>query len=126
MITRLLDRISTLRVTLWTLIVSPAVWAAHFLFSYLWASVSCAKLGVFATIPWLFWACTALALLVIAASGLIAHIQSRVPGDSPPHEQGTKVDRLRFLAYSTLLLAALSFIGVIFTALPVLFLEDCR
>lgn len=126
MIGRLVDRIQTLRVTLWTLIVSPTVWAAHFLFSYLWASVLCAKRGTFATNPALFWACTVLALAIIVASGLVAHVQSRVPGDRPPHEEGTKVDRLRFLAYSTLLLAGLSFIGVIFTALPVLFITDCR
>lgn len=126
MITRLLDHIQTLRVTLWTLIAPPLVWAAHFLFSYLWASVLCAKLGAFATEPWLFWGCTVLALVVIVGCGVIAHIQSRVPGDKPPHEQGTKVDRLRFLAYSTLLLAGLSFIGVIFTAMPVLFITDCR
>ncbi|SEK07373.1 hypothetical protein SAMN05518849_1581, partial [Sphingobium sp. AP50] len=26
-----------LKVTLWTLIVPPTIWAGHFLFSYLWA-----------------------------------------------------------------------------------------
>ncbi len=52
--------------------------------------------------------------------------QSHVPGDPAPHEEGTDSDRIRFLAFSTVLLAALSFVGVIFTAAPVLFLTDCR
>ena len=119
-------RIRSLRVTLWTLIVPPATWAAHFLFSYLWASVWCAKTGAFASEPAVFWGCTALALVVILLSGWIAWVQSRTPGDKPPHESGTEIDRLRFLAYATLLLAGLSFVGVIFTAAPVLFILDCR
>ena len=48
------------------------------------------------------------------------------PGDPAPHEESTDSDRIRFLAYSTVLLAALSFVGVVFTAAPVLFLTDCR
>lgn len=115
-----------LRVTLWTLIVPPTAWAAHFLFSYLWAAINCAKVGRFATFPTLFVAGTVAALLVILASGWIAWQQSRLPGGDAPHEDSTDIDRLRFLAKSTLLLAALSFVAVIFTALPVVFLGDCR
>lgn len=117
-----------LRVTLWTLIVPPSVWAAHFLFCYLWVAVTCAKtpgtslkgfpLGVLIA--------TILALVIIAASWAIAREQTNVPGDDPPHEQGTDIDRLRFLAKSTRLLAALSFVAVIFTALPVAMFGDCR
>ncbi len=118
--------ISRLRVTLWTLIVPPTVWAGHFLFSYLWAAIHCAKLGGFPRLPILYGAGTLVALLLIVAAGTIAHVQSRVPGDTPPHEEGTDADRIRFLAFSTVLLAALSFVGVIFTAAPVLFLTDCR
>ncbi|GFE76511.1 hypothetical protein [Novosphingobium sp. TCA1] len=115
-----------LQVTLWTLIVPPTVWAVHFLFSYLWAAVSCAKAGFFAEFPTLFVIGTVLALMAIALSGWIAHRQTRQRGDPPPHEQGTDIDRLRFLAKSTLLLAGLSFVGVLFTALPVVFIGDCR
>jgi len=115
-----------LRVTLWTLIVPPIVWAGHFLFSYLWASVQCAKTGEFARYPLGFWAGTAVALLLIIASGIVAWVQSLTPGDPPPHEHGTDSDRLRFIAYSTMLLAALSSVAVLFTALPVLFIGDCR
>lgn len=115
-----------LKVTLWTLIVPPTAWAAHFLFSYLWAAISCAKVGEFATFPTLFVIGTVIALVIIVASGWIAWRQSRVPGDAPPHQDSTDVDRLRFIAVSTMLLAGLSFIAVIYTALPVVFIGDCR
>ena len=114
-----------LKVTLWTLIVPPTIWAGHFLFSYLWAAISCAKAGAFATFPTLFVVGTFLALILIALSGWIAWNQGRIPGASPPHEDSTDIDRLRVLAKSTLLLACLSFVGVLFTSLPVIFLRDC-
>ncbi len=123
---RLVDRLRKRNVSLWTLIVPPTIWAGHFLFSYLWAALRCAKIGKFADFPTLYALGTALALLVILAAGAVAWVQQRTPGDHPPHEQGTAVDRLRFLAKSTLLLAGLSFVAVVFTAMPVVFLTDCR
>lgn len=120
------ERLRALRVTLWTLIVPPSVWAVHFLFCYLWVSVSCAKFGAFPPFPVAFIVGTGVALLIITASGVIAWVQTRGPGDPPPHEQGTDNDRLRFLAESTLLLAGLSFVAVLFTAAPALMLTDCR
>ena len=115
-----------LKITLWTLIVPPTLWAGHFLFSYLWAAISCAKVGSFARFPLLFVAGTLVALALILLSGWIAWRQTLAPGPPPPHDEGTQADRLRFLAKSTLLLAGLSCVGVLFTALPVLFLRDCR
>ena len=119
-------RVRELRVTLWTLIVPPSVWAAHFLFCYLWVAVSCAKTGGFARFPTAFVLGTIAALAIIAASGAIAWAQAKTPGDPPPHDEGTDIDRTRFLAKSTLLLAALSFVGVMFIAAPALMLTDCR
>lgn len=119
-------RLRELRVTLWTLIVPPGVWAVHFLFCYLWVAVSCAKLGAFPRFTTAFVIGTGVALAIIAASGWIAWLQTHAPGDPAPHDQGTDIDRLRFLAVSTLLLAGLSFVAVIFTAVPALMLTDCR
>lgn len=123
---RIVGRIRRLTVTLWTLIVPPTVWAAHFLFSYLWAALMCARVGTFASFPTLYVAATVLALVVIIASGIVAWVQAREPGDAPPHDAGTTKDRQRFLATATVLLAALSVIAVVFTATPVAFLTDCR
>lgn len=119
-------RVRDLKVTLWTLIVPPTVWAVHFLFCYLWVAVSCAKLGAFPRFPTAFVIGTGVALAIILASGLIAWWQARTPGDPAPHDEGTDIDRLRFLAKSTLLLSGLSFIAVLFTAAPALLLTDCR
>lgn len=123
---RLRSHVHGLRVTLWTLIVPPGVWAGHFLFSYLWAAISCAKVGSFARFPTLFVIGTLIALVTILAAGWVAHVQASGPGGPPPHEDSTEPDRLRFLAKSTVLLAGLSFVAVVFTALPVVFLDDCR
>ncbi|KQM63290.1 hypothetical protein ASE75_12520 [Sphingomonas sp. Leaf17] len=117
-----------LKVTLWTLIVPPTIWAAHFLFCYLWVAVTCAKRPATALngFPLATLIATIVALLGIAAAGYVARVQSQTPGDPPPHEQGTAIDRLRFLALSTRLLAGLSFVAVLFTALPVIVFGDCR
>lgn len=120
------DRLRALKVTLWTLIVPPSVWAAHFLFCYLWVAISCAKLGAFERFPIAFVIGTIVALAIITASGTIAWFQTQGRGDPPPHEESTDEDRLRFLAKSTLLLAGLSFVAVLFTAAPALMLTDCR
>ena len=123
---RIAGRLRRRTVTLWTMVVPPTVWAAHFLFSYLWAALMCAKVGAFAAFPTLYVAATAVAIVVIVASGVIAWVQAREPGDAPPHDAGTTKDRQRFLATATVLLAALSTIAVVFTAAPVAFLTDCR
>ncbi|MBC3941036.1 hypothetical protein [Sphingomonas albertensis] len=119
-----------LKVTLWTLIVPPTIWAVHFLFCYLWVAVTCAKSPTPGTaltgFPLATLIATIVALLAIVAAGYIARVQSETPGDPAPHEQGTAIDRLRFLALSTRLLAGLSFVAVIFTALPVIIFGDCR
>lgn len=114
-----------LTVTLWTLVASPAVWAAHFLFSYLWAAISCAKVGEFATFPTLFAIGTLFALMMIGVVGWIGWKHEQIPGGPPPHQDSTDIDRIRFLAKSTMMLSALSFVGVVFTALPVVFLRQC-
>ena len=59
-------------------------------------------------------------------SGSAEAAAGQTPGDAPPHDEGTAIDRLRFLALSTRLLAGLSFVAVIFTALPVIVFGDCR
>ncbi len=119
-----------LKVTLWTLIVPPTIWAVHFLFCYLWVAVTCAKSSTPGTaltgFPLATLLATIVALLGIVAAGYIARVQSQIPGDPAPHDEGTAIDRLRFLALSTRLLAGLSFVAVIFTAMPVIMFGDCR
>jgi uncharacterized iron-regulated membrane protein len=69
---------------------------------------------------------TVVALAVVIASGFVAWAQSVTEGDPPPHQESTDEDRLRFLAVATLLLSGLSFIAILFSAIPAFVFEDCQ
>lgn len=115
--------------TLWTLVAAPAIWAVHFLASYVAAAIVCAPNDdVFRSIGGVR---VFVAVLTIAALALIALAfwnawrDWRLDRDVDP-EEATAADRERFLELSTMLLAALSFVGVLLDAAPVLFIADCR
>lgn len=116
--------------SLWRLIVSPTVWAAHFLLSYITAAIWCAKFaprfGSLGVARWLIAGYTAIALVIIALNGWDGLRRHRHGEASLPHDEDTPEDRHRFLGFSTVLLAGLSAIAVVFAALAVVFLHDCR
>lgn len=125
---------------LWTLLMPPLVWALHFLFCYVAAAVACARLGgiiltepsggqSFVPLPGLGWAIAALTLLAVLLISVSAWQAWRHWGfgtGEPPHDQSTDRDRQHFLAFATLLLSALSMVGVFFVALPAFIIQDCR
>jgi hypothetical protein len=118
-----------LHVNLWTLVIAPTVWALHFLLCYIAAAIHCAKAGrlesLHALRPTLVVA-TLLALLVVAIAGYVAWAHTTIEGDPPPHQESTYEDRVRFLGFSKLLLAGLSFVAIVFTAIPAFIVGDCR
>ena len=114
------------KANLWTLILPPTVWALHFLFCYVATAVVCAKGGDVAGLRLSVGIATALALALILASGVQAHRHWGFGSDMPPHDQATDEDRQRFLGLATLLVCALSFVSVIFVALPPFLVADCR
>lgn len=115
--------------TLWALFAPPTLWALHFLFCYLYAALVCAFAGRDGSLE---GARTAIAVATAVALGLVglcartALGEARIEGDPPPHNESTFEDRRRFLAVATLLLCALSFVAIVFTALPAFFVGDCR
>lgn len=116
---------------LWTLITPPTVWAFHFLISYVLAAYECApNVQVFETIGGVRIAIaivTLLALVLIALVFRRALREWRTEGGSGFHStEDSEAGRERFLEFSTVLLAALSFVAVLFVALPVLINADCR
>lgn len=118
------------RNSLVVLSLGPTIWAIHFLASYVTAAIWCEKAGAAASlgsVQLLVGLFTAAALAAIAALGLSAwrHWGYR-EGLGPPHDADTEEERGRFLGFATLLLAGLSFVAVIYVALPVLFIADCR
>lgn len=115
---------------LWTLLAPPAIWAIHFLVCYVAAAIACAKAeDIFAGLPLLrivILLVTLLALGLIATAAVQARRHWGFGTDDPPYEQPTAEVRQHFLGYATLLLSALSFVSVIFVALPALTIADCR
>lgn len=115
--------------SLWTLFTAPVVWALHFLACYVSAAIYCEKPGIlgadFNTLRMAIMILTGLSLAMIAVSVLLAWRQWGFGAGDPPHDDPTRRDRLLFQGYATLLLSGLSFVAVIFTALPALFITEC-
>ncbi|HEY6631401.1 MAG TPA: hypothetical protein VIZ90_08115 [Rhizobiaceae bacterium] len=115
--------------TLWTLFTAPVVWALHFLACYAGAAIYCEKPGLlgndFGNLRLVIAAVTILALAMIVVSALLAWRQWGFGTGDPPHDDPTYSDRLLFQGYATLLLSGLSFVAVIFTAMPAIFITEC-
>ena len=116
--------------TLLTLLTPPTVWALHFLVCYVVAAVHCAKAaGPFSDLGparLTIGIATLLAVAVIAASGWQALRHAQFAVAERPHDADTPADRDRQLGFATVLLSALSLVAVVFSALPALFIGDCR
>lgn len=126
------------RDSLWSLIVSPTVWAVHFLFVYVFAAIACEKapaggavlLGLDA-VRLAVLAATVVALAAIGWALLVASKRWRDGASEAqgrvfaPHDADTVESRRRFMAYSAVLLSGLSLVAVIFQALPAVFIGTC-
>ena len=117
--------------SIWRITFAPLVWALHFVTSYGATAVWCAKLaGPGEPIPFLrlgIAALTAVALAMIAWVAWRAWRQWDFTVDwDYVHDQGASEDRHEFLGHAAFLLAIVSFIGVVYVAMPALFIESCR
>jgi hypothetical protein len=115
--------------TLWTLFTGPVVWAVHFLTCYLGAAIYCAKRDQvtfgFDALRAGIAAVTIVALSLILLSAWLAWRQWGFGAHDPPHDDPTAHDRRLFQGFATLLLSGLSFVAVIYVAMPLLFLTEC-
>lgn len=115
--------------SLWTLFTGPVIWGLHFLLCYVGVAIFCEKPGFlgleFAHLRVAIAVLTISALLMIVFSALLAWRQWSFGTDDPPHDDPSRRDRLLFQGYATFLLSGLSFVAVIFTALPALFILEC-
>lgn len=115
--------------SLWRLVVSPTIWAAHLMASYVTAAIYCAKFGrdsVLTPVRWAIVVFTVVALLGITWNGIDGYRRHRHGGATLPHDDDTPADRHRFLGFATALLAALSGIATVYAALVILFVRTCR
>lgn len=122
------EEASLVRITL-----GPLIWAVHFVASYAATAVFCAKLeepeAAIEALRWGIAAATLLALGGIAWAGRQSWRQWREGNEDSFIEDdadGSGEDRHQFLGHAALLLAVISFIGVIYTALPALLSASCR
>lgn len=124
------------RQSLWLLVISPSIWAAHFLTSYIWAAVWCGAAdhrgGGLGPLRVGIVALAVVSLIGIGLTGRLAWRKHTHPGsgsaqgsNDPPHEADTAEDRHRFLGWATVLLSALSAIATVYVALSVLFIRSC-
>lgn len=116
--------------SLWWMIVSPLIWAGHFLLCYISAAIWCAKfvprVGSLDPVRWAILGYTVVALGGIAWNGWWAWRRFHRGSGSVPFDADTPADRHRFLGFATTLLAGLSAIATIFSALVVLFFKTCE
>lgn len=120
--------------SLWLLTVPPAIWAAHFMLSYLTAAIWCAKAEPGGSILGVRWAIAVYTLLAIAAMGGVGwrgYRNARSGGLGggedwgPPHDADSPESRRRFLGVGTLLLSALGLVAILYAALVAVFIGNC-
>jgi hypothetical protein len=116
--------------SLWRLVTSPLIWAAHFMASYLTAAIWCAKVvpagGTLQPVRWAIGAYTLVALLGIACNGWSGWQRHSFGAETLPHDYDTGADRHRFLGFATTLLAGLSAVATLFAGAAVFYFHDCR
>jgi hypothetical protein len=116
------------RQSLWGLTAGPAIWIGHFLSSYVAAAVWCGNVGAqtrFGLASLLFAAVTVLALAAVAWVARDGWTRYNHGEAVPSHHKDTPEDRHRFLGLATLLLAILSAVSIVYTAIAVAMLRGC-
>jgi hypothetical protein len=113
---------------LWALTVGPTIWAGHFLASYMAAAVWCGNAGAharFGGMTVVFAIATAAALVAVAWVAWDGWTRYNHGEAVPTHHKDTPEDRHRFLGLATLLLAVLSAVSIVYTAVAVAMLRGC-
>jgi hypothetical protein len=114
---------------LWSPIIGPVIWAVHFMTCYTWAALACGRMASeqsFVGAQTGIGVATAVAGVAIALcfrSGF-HHLGRRLPDQ--PNDDGTPEDRTRFMAFTTILLAALSLIATLFVGAAAIAVGACR
>ncbi len=118
------------RESLWILIVSPVMWAAHFLLCYITVAVWCAKVagrdGLLGDARLLIAVYTVLAVGGIILTGWTGFRRHWYTRPEDPSSADTAPGRRRFLGYATVLLSGLSLAAVLYTALAALLIRTCH
>jgi hypothetical protein len=117
------------RQSLWLLTISPSIWAAYFMVSYIGAAVWCGTVtDRSGELGWFRAGMAGLAVVALIGIWITGRLGWRKHthgiGD-PPHDADTPEDRHRFLGYATVLLSALSAVATVYVALVAFFIRTC-
>jgi hypothetical protein len=102
------------------MVFGPLVWSAHFLLVYVGVALVCERDWALPVGPPIAGA-TAVALVLIALQFGLGLRTLR----GTEHRASALAQRVAFQAESGMLLSAIAFVAVIYTALPVLFVPAC-
>lgn len=116
---------------LWRVILAPIIWAAHFLFCYVYGAIYCAKLGREAALLDVRIAVAMATVLALVGIALTTRHLWGVRGRSLTNndyefDHNTPEERHRFLSHVALMLCVLSAVAVIYVAIPAAYLTSCR
>ena len=113
---------------LFRMILAPSVWAIHFLMVYCTAAIWCAKsLGPTVELVTLITVYTVIAEVIIAVLAFAMWRQWDYLDDYDYiHSESTDEHRREFLGHAGFMLACLSFVAVIFNAMPAWFAGSCQ
>lgn len=116
--------------SLWRLASGPLIWSVHFVLCYVTASVWCAKVaGAGGPLGGARLAIGVFTVVALAGIGIVSWSgweRHTFRGATLPHDFDSREDRHRFLGFAMLLLAGLSAVATIYTALAAVFIDTCR
>lgn len=112
---------------LWIPVIAPVTWSCHFTFVTVAAALGCGRFsdGLTGRYTLAILVVTAVALVVMALC--LAHGARLLRYDWPErsHDDDSGEDRRRFLGYMTMLLAGLSVIATLYSAIAVVMTRGC-
>ena len=114
------------RERLWVPVVAPIVWSTHFTICYVLAALWCGRFAASAgsAAPMIggITVISVAAMLVCFGHGWKQHGR-RLPNE--PNDDDSPGDRHRFVAFTTMLLAALSVLGTLFVGGAAMLVGEC-
>ncbi|MCC9642004.1 transmembrane prediction [Rhodopirellula sp. JC740] len=114
---------------LWWIVVSPSLWAVHFMACYLTAAIWCEKAGGQADPFALHFAITVYTVVVLPVMAWVAwnsHREFRRSEPPVPYDFDDPTDRTHFLGFTAFLLTLLSLVATLFTVLVFVFVRSCH
>ena len=113
---------------LWVPLISPIIWSSHFTISYIWAAMACGRFASQAagSLEPALIGLTLVALVAIGFFFLRAFRQLNFQLPDQPSDDGTPEDRNRFMSYTTLLLAGMSWIATLFVGVAATAMGGCQ